>query len=221
MYRYAKREYSKRLLMMGSVRIGTLHDFRRSEHKRGIADPGEGHKRVSHCQESLLHISDSTDPALQASKDFRAFRHFGVLASSAKLIDAEFGYNVFHKKINAPDCFVFCSSGTLSRDTMREFEEADSSVEIIDIDRFYALLTGALNAVRSVTFCGIHAVRYQDREEIWNGRDWGHHPALIKETKHRGQAEIRAIWEPLSSAPIQPIITGDYRLGAVCREVAI
>ncbi len=45
MYRYTNSCYNKLLLNMGCIRVGTLHDFRKSEHKKGIADPQEGKKK--------------------------------------------------------------------------------------------------------------------------------------------------------------------------------
>jgi hypothetical protein len=118
-----------------------------------------------------------------------------------------------------PNCFVLCSSRTLSRSTMGEFQGADSCVEIVDIRNFYQCLTEALNSLTQVIFRGIHPVAYKDRQESWNGIDWGHHPALMKEPRFAKQAEIRALWEPQYGQPIQPIVTGDCRLTRYCREV--
>lgn len=48
MYRYSLQKFNSSLLNMGEIRIGTLHDFRRTEHTQGIADPKEGKKKISH-----------------------------------------------------------------------------------------------------------------------------------------------------------------------------
>jgi hypothetical protein len=218
MYRYSKKQHTKSLLTMGCIRIGTLHDFRRAEHKLGIADPKEGQKEVHHFQGHLL-VADSSDPALRTSKDFRALEAFGVILRGVR--DSTFVFNSFVRPFDTKDCFILCSSDTLSMATMRLFGGADSCVQIIDIPRFYQLVTAALNAIRPGIFRGMHEVTYQDRTEQWDGQTWGCHPALIKEAKDRDQAEIRAIWQPRSPEPIQPIITGDYKLGALCREVLL
>jgi len=104
---------------------------------------------------------------------------------------------------------------------MREFEGADSCYEISDPNKFYRVLTETLNSIVPVVFRGFHEVIYQARKEQWNGRDWGHHPALIKETKFSNQSEIRAIWQPRSGQPIQPIIIANYRLIEACRLLII
>jgi len=48
MYRYSNSKFSNILTVLGGIRVGTLHDFRNSEHKKGIADPLEGKKTVVH-----------------------------------------------------------------------------------------------------------------------------------------------------------------------------
>jgi hypothetical protein len=108
-----------------------------------------------------------------------------------------------------------------SKETMSQFEGADSCAEVVEIESFYRVLTDTLNSLAPVIFRGIHEVIYQNREEYWNGQNWGRHPAMIKETKFKKQGELRAIWEPQSNQLISPVILGNYRLGAFCRNVSI
>jgi hypothetical protein len=102
---------------------------------------------------------------------------------------------------------------------MKQFDGADSCLEIIDVNNFYQMLTATLNSRISVEFKGIHEVKYQNRSESWNGQDWGLHPALIKEPVFEPQAELRAIWQPISNKSIDPVIIGNYRLGSFCRII--
>jgi len=216
MYRYSQKRYSKLLLTLGCIRIGTLHDFRRLEHKRGIADPQEGKKEVFHHIDHLF-VADSNDPPLHESKDMRALEQFRAVKMENSR-DITFKNLTVARKFDHEDCFILCSSRTLSKRTMAQFEGADSCVQITDTSRFYQLLTNVLNSITPVIFRGAHDVIYQDRKEPWNGLDWGHHPALIKETKFREQEEIREIWQPRFGGAIQPVVTGHYRLGALCTE---
>ncbi|MFZ1908535.1 MAG: hypothetical protein WAU52_05580, partial [Burkholderiales bacterium] len=62
-FKYAKRVHAKQLLTMGILRVGTLHDFRRMEHAKGIADPQEGKKRVSHLVKDLKLTSTGVTTA--------------------------------------------------------------------------------------------------------------------------------------------------------------
>jgi len=45
-FKYGKKQHLMGLLGMGGVRIGTLSDYRRVEHAKGISDPSEGTKKV-------------------------------------------------------------------------------------------------------------------------------------------------------------------------------
>lgn len=220
MYRYSTRKYNCSLIIMGCIRIGTLHDFRRSEHNKGICDPKEGKKTVSHHIENL-QIAYTGDQDLDKSKDFQslsAFRFMNLMPDN---------YNVTIKNVTMsqefdhPNCYILCMSRFRSKQAMKEFEGTDSCIEIVNIPLFYHILTDTLNSVTPVIFRGIHEVIYQNREEPWNGRDLGYHPALIKEEKFHPQGEYRAIWQPRYNQAIEPIIIGNYRMGALCKHVSV
>ena len=221
MFRYSTARFNSVLMTLGVIRIGTLHDFRRIEHRTGIRDPKEGKKNITHYIDSLF-ISDLNDPTYRKSIDFRALETF-----SAIRIDKAKARNVTIKNIGLsrpfdhPDCFILCTSRFCSKETMRQFEGAESCLEIVGIEDFYRALTETLNSITHVIFRGIHKVKYQSREEVWNGRDWGAHPALINDPAFEAQGELRAIWQPTARTPIGPIITGNYKLGDFCRIVSL
>jgi hypothetical protein len=202
---------------MGCLRIGTLYDYRKIEHKRGIADPMEGKKQVSH-HVSSLHISDSNDPSVRKTKDFRALEAFGAIRiQNSRDIRIE---NVsVSQQFDAPDCFIYCLSSTNSTHMYREFEGSDSCVEIVDPTAFFKHVSVSLNAITRVTFRGIHRVTYASREEQWNGTDWGTPPAHIKESEFRPQAELRAIWTPDFEKAIEPVIIGNSQIIATCKPI--
>lgn len=198
---------------MGIIRIGTLHDFRKSEHRKGIADPQEGKKRVNKHIDHL-HVSGPEDPSTRMLEAFRAINlgpGAGVTLTNVRL----------SQSFDHPDCFVLCSSKRRARSTMAEFEGADSCVEIFDAPLFYHELTRALNVHTPVVFRGLFEVTYQPREEDWNGLDWGSHPALIKEPHFAPQYEVRTIWTPRFRQVIAPMVVGNYRLAGACREAHV
>jgi hypothetical protein len=215
LYRYGKREYAQEFLERGRLRVGTLHDFRRSEHKRGIADPQEGKKRVSH----IINTSVGYDRD-DASPDRRALEVFGVLAPGSRL-QAMFVDCTVSRNIDAPDCFLLCMSETLSNETMAEFDGAESCYQIVNRERFAQILTEEINRHVPVDFRGVHRVKYQERAERWNGLDWGKHPALIKELAFRGQSEIRMMWVPKRPGPIEFFYVEAPELAKCCVEVAL
>lgn len=219
MYRYSSQRYNSSLLTIGVIRVGTLHDFRNMEHKKGIADPQEGKKIVSHRIDQL-HIADTEYPNIKSNIDVRALDAFrAVKMSNSK--DITFRNISLCQRFDEPDCYILCSSKICSKETMSQFEGADSCVEVVEIESFYRILTETLNSRTPVIFRGIHEVIYQNREEHWNGQNWGQHPAMIKEPDFKKQGELRAVWQPRSNQLISPVILDDYRLGEFCRNVSV
>jgi hypothetical protein len=171
---------------MGCIRIGTLHDFRELEHKKGIGDPNEGKKTVYHTTK-LQQIKSTNDPNVGKSKDFKALKEFGIMHLE-DCYDVTIGKMNMARSFDTPNCYILCSSKYPSKETMTEFEGADSCIQIVNIESFYSHLTETLNTITPVIFQGIHEVIYRnDREEQWNGNDWGHRPALLKEMQFKPQ----------------------------------
>lgn len=221
MYRYSPQKYNSELLTMGVIRVGTLHDFRCTEHNKGISDPQEGKKMVSH-RINQFHVSNAGDPNIKSNIHVRAMEAFqAVKLSNSKNSDNTFENCTFKRSFDIPDCFILCTSKICSRKTMSQFEGADSCVEVVDIGSFYKVLTDTLNSITPVIFRGIHEVIYQNKEEPWNGENWGRHPAVIKETDFKEQGELRAIWQPIGNKHIAPLILFNPRLGEFCRDVTI
>lgn len=220
MYRYQEKRFNDQLHVMGCIRIGTLHDFRESEHKKGIADPMEGKKIVSHHIKHF-HTDDSSTKNSSTHPDMKALDMFRAVKIGENCKDITFNDISLSQSFDVPDCFILCTSKARSKNTMYQFEKADSCIQISNIELFYQLLTDTLNSIIPVDFKGVYDAIYQNKDEVWNGKDWGHHPALIKGTKFRPQAELRAIWQPRVNQKINPLILGNYRLGAYCRYVSI
>jgi hypothetical protein len=219
MYRYGQRAHCNELLEIGRVRVGTLHDFRRSEHKRGVADPTEGKKEVAHVFPSASFTGNDLSRAPK-TKDESAMRAYGLFrvapGASVQFTDVEF--RMAHE---SPDCFVVCGSNECSTRTMAQFEGADACLRIIDVQTFVSVIAQELNKITRVEFAGIAEVKYQARLEEWNGRDWGDHPAWIKESEFALQHEVRAIWRPLAGHAISPAFVVDRRLTDCCLMVDV
>ncbi|MCX7113133.1 MAG: hypothetical protein NTX45_24060 [Proteobacteria bacterium] len=217
MYRYAEKQYNEATVLKGEIRIGTLYDFRKSEHERGIADDKEGRKTVSLTIEN--HDNKSIDDMVRENrtrlKKFKASLPMGGTGSIA---------SVKHlKDFNAPDCYILCTSEYKSLETMQEFENADSCIEIINIGQFYKYLTITLKKQTGINlkYKGIKKINYQNTEEEFNGNNFGINPIYTKEEKFKKQGELRSVWQPFCSAPIEPIIINDIRISKRCKLISI
>jgi len=210
MYRYSNKKYNELLFKMGILRIGTLYDFRNSEHKKGIADPKEGTKSIIHNKDlqidSMDNLSEDQKSILKGYEELGAIKIAGNVKNFVlKNVEAK-------QDINSPNFFILCTAKLFN--IIDEFEGYDSCYKITHPNEFYNEITIALNKIRPVKFLGCFDVVYKDRVEEWikNGNTLS--PVLIKELEFKGQAEIRAIWEPLDkSKPIEPVLLGSYTLG--------
>jgi len=220
MYRYAKKKYNDSLFVMGGIRIGTLHDFRKTEHKTGISDPKEGTKTVSHHIKHL-HIENSSDTSRNNKKDIDSLSAFNAISLGENSKNITLSNVLVSKTFNEPDVFILCLSKHLSKKTMNQFEDADSCIKVINENSFYQLISETINSITPVVFHGVHEVIYQDREEQWDGSTWGRHPSMIKEEQFSPQGELRAIWQPRGNFEIKPIIINNYRIGQCVSHVSI
>ncbi len=130
LYKYSKRIYADGLLNLGSIRIGTLHDFRKMEHARGIADPTEGIKSIEIGLDKAIEIRDAADR--------EAFRRF----SGQTVGKLDLGDKVTLKGgQTSPDFFLLCLSSELSVNVQHEFDGTDACVEILESEPFLSEVT--------------------------------------------------------------------------------
>ena len=218
-FKYGKKQHLMGLLRMGTLRIGTLSDYRKGEHAKGISDASEGTKDIANKIDKL-NISGK-EWGDQERKSAEMLLKFGIHIEPGATLNVL--NTTFVKKFEL-DAFVFCFSieEYPSLKTMRQFEGADSCLELIEPDRFFnelkeiiALVSGAYVVISA------QAVAYKERNEIYNGKDFGLHPGLIKEQSFRSQNEGRILWEYESgNYSYEPFISGHRRLGAYCKLVS-
>lgn len=223
LFRYSSNKWNKALLEKGSIRVGTLYDYRKAEHKAGITDAYEGLKAVSHTisqWSSLEEVADS--PSIHS----RAIAALGLKDDVDKLLAANPNGVTFENveielRCNYPNVYIHCTSMALCDAVMAEFEGAQSCVEIFDIKGFYRALTTEINKFTKVQPRGINLVRYQDRNEVFNGLDLGVPPCWVKGKDFEGQFEVRAVWLPLDEGPIEPLFLEVPELADYCRPVRV
>lgn len=208
-YKFSSKKHTDSFLSLGSVRIGTLYDYRKQEHVPGVSDPFEGLKHIHH------HFVDTSSGMTDLDLSAITQMHF-VNPEGIRHVTLE--NTTIHQTVSAPDCFIHCTSASSSRDVMAQFEGADSCFEIHMGQNFYARLTETLNKLVSVRFVGVHSIKYRSRHEKWGGH-MGDHPAWFKEDEFADQEEVRAVWEPVIPGELKPIILNDIGLLEYCRSI--
>ncbi|MDT8895495.1 hypothetical protein RSO41_12595 [Halomonas sp. I1] len=210
MYKYLSEKYFQEIMDYGSIKIGTLYDFRRQEHLDGIRDEEEGVKELFKNYDGKHTIEGGP-----SGRDLMGAISVGAGATLA------FEDVSLVNKVSSPDLFVFCLSSRCSKDVMSEFDGAEKCYEVVNVRNFFKRITASLGTVVPVRFRGVFPCKYGLRREEWNGVDYGLDPALMKGPDYSGQFEVRAIWEPRVEAEIEPQIFEARSLRKYVKEVYV
>ncbi|WP_395343211.1 hypothetical protein PN836_002880 [Ningiella sp. W23] len=228
LYRYSDYKFNASLFNLGILRVGTLYDFRRAEHEKGIQDDLEGKKTLTKMVPSWNEIQNTRKSSIispegqkvdvylhegPGGQTYGAFKTGGCKLSNLSV----------KREINSKDCFVLCFSWHNSSDVSNCLGGANSCLRIDDTNSFINEVTIALNTCIPVYFLGLKKVIYKSRIEVWNSRNLGTNPLFIKDKSFEEQKEVRAIWLPKISAnfarvnlKINPVVLANKNLGKFC-----
>jgi len=213
-YKYTQRKYAEKLISHGSTRVGTLEDFRREEHGKGISDPLEGTSLAS------AHILDQRIDGGTPNAD--ALRSLGIDLgpnASVHIVDG----HLFNNRRTSENLFVWCFSTKKSRETMAQFQDADTCVEIFDTQNFFNLLAQAVATKLQAPLrtAGAGLVQYDDRIQTWDGQNPFDHPVFCKEKKYAPQHEGRAVFAPTTAITTPFLIIDSSDIYKYCRIVSV
>ncbi|MBR8182190.1 hypothetical protein [Burkholderia ambifaria] len=214
LYKYMKRKYADSLLAVGNVRVGTLHGFRDVERfGPGIADMQEGKKSV------VAHIDHHE--YVGGTAEANALKHLGIDIGPGAKIQINSSY--FQTDVDHPDAYVWCCSSQKSAEAIAGIDGADTCVEIVDVEGFYAALNVAMAKHGQFETIGPMPVIYHSLVEEWNGRNLGEHPIFLKGESFSAQYEVRIGWVPggARKAPLEHIDIVESSVGRYCRIVDV
>lgn len=204
LYKFMRHEHAVALLSNGRVRVGTMYEYRDEEtHGCVVGDEGEG--RAARYDDRPLIRSDA--PATQSDVFHQLFEVPVRVQNIVLGLDEE-----------SENLFVYSTASVFSRELFEDFG-ADGYTTCVRIDDplgFMNALTVALRATTSVHDGSLARCVYRDRVARHNVGP-PVHPALIKPTRLRRQAEARMLWHS-TLTPIAPLIVVASELS---RHVAI
>ena len=179
-YKFVSRRWLAGFFDSGSVRVGTLHDFRKIEaHGKSRGDAFEGKSNV------VQHVPFAD----RIEKD--TFLSTFFAPGSA----AQFTNSTFFEKRDFPNSFVFCTSSHFSDDLLlrwHEEEKVDACYEIFDWQGYHAEITMKLAPMADSL--GAQYVRYVTGDI--NGESEQRHilAPFIKKQEYDWQSEFRGVW---------------------------
>jgi hypothetical protein len=184
-YKYTTRKWADGMIEQGSIKLGTLYDFRGKEHAGDVADPDEGRAWTHEDYDPLKR--------LRLSNEFRAKNH--IMTANCYAIN----------RYESPDAYVYCLSNCLFPGEMiRRINPAYDGVIRVDVVRFFTHLLEYLaknDLSRGTSF--VNLCRYSDASP--HDDDFQHRTlALEKHLKYSYQRELRFVFQP-TRTNIQPI----------------
>nr|PMI92314.1 hypothetical protein BCU34_21380 [Vibrio sp. 10N.286.45.E10] len=198
-----KKEHAKLLLEQGSLRIGTLYEFRDEEkHGREIGDNKEGTKS------SYMEVDNETWSASNQPEFAKSFFNLGD-NGSIKISGV-----TLEKPQNSSNLYIYCTTYEFDESAMRDFGY-DTCVAIDQPEKFFKCISKSLK--HKAEYKGSHKCKYQSRR-LPHHQDSGIHPSLVKEDDYAYQKEVRSIWMPVKE-DIEPIIIKSRNLKKYCRII--
>lgn len=180
-YKYLPLKHAKTLVEVGTIRIGTLYDYRRVEnHGHQVGDQSEGWLTEWSADQNLKSGSEANrleKMAIQSGPE-------GTLKNNRVELQHE-----------SPDLYLFCASRTF-RQTMSEInnnygDRYDTCVIISNPGAFVKVI---VEVFEEGEFIGCFPCQYMSRCQHYAQN--APHPALIKDLRYKYQTEVRTLWKP-------------------------
>jgi hypothetical protein len=204
-FKYMKPKWADKLCATGLIRIGTLYDYRRTEHLAAVADAGEG-------QDPMVLSYTGVVPA--AERQPGIIRQIFSNAEGLQLDRV-----AFEAPRNSDDCYVLSVGLEYSDRTLAEFGGA--CVRIRGFSKFAGLIHKAIwkhhrGGILEQAF-GMCAYREKGRE--YSEHDFNIHPAWIKNQDYAWQNEARVLWRMKDASALIPLNLTIPRLAKHCKRI--
>jgi len=207
-YKFVSRRNLDRFFDTGSIRIGTLHDFRKTEaHGKWRGDEFEGKSDIMQRVASKNQIDKGS-----------FLSTFINAPAGVQITDC-----IFIERRDFPNCYVFCTSSYFTDELFQHWHEkegVDACYEIFDWIGYHREISHSL--VSRADGLGSAYVTYVEGDI--DGESEGRHiyPPFIKKMEYEWQSEFRGVW--LHKAPsidVKPLCFEIPDARKYCRPYAI
>ncbi len=204
LYRFMSRDNARRLVRQGQIRIGTLHDFRRTEEygeERG--DAGEGTATIYTSEDFELGDGSPEDTLVRGK--------FFTERSSGSTFQ-----NIRFQVPMDSNVYVCCFCDKLDPIVMDDFGPV--AIKIIQPKKFVEEIAKVLWLKKLLgPQAALAPCEYGSREK--DVRAQLLHPAFLKPSRYAYQREVRAIFTP-KSQELEPVIIESGAVQQHCRFVS-
>jgi len=198
LYKYLKKEFAKKLIEEGVIRIGTLHEYRKYE--------DTDRERKDQLEGTTSSFTEVTEPVIATNQDEVPGAYSGfikvekggtlkILSGSADII-----------KVHV-DVYMYCLTQAFSYKQMKDFQ-CDSCVRIDNPKAFIDTITDCINEYTTGDVFGGKCC-YSSRRQEYGQSECVTPPYLIKDPSYSKQKEFRLVWFSNKSnlkTPIRPFL---------------
>lgn len=212
LYKFLRPQHAESMIRSGSVRIGTLFEFRALEDAdRDRGDSGEGRLLLhSDASPRVYNSTDELPPVLQQMSFHCGLGGFATNNENAAALD-----------FSSTNMLIYCTSEILEQAALGEWGGA--AVRIPQPIRFFQALEEALQseAARRGWRLGplqLGSCSYIDRRHNWHRElppQW-----LLKPARFQHQREFRAAWAVEGAGPLEALIVSSPGIAAACIPAA-
>ena len=196
LYKYLKREYAKKLIEEGVVRIGTLYEYRKYE--------DTDIERKDQLEGTTSSFTEVRDPIIATNQDEvpGAYSDFIKVEKGGTLKIYSGSADIIEVHI---DVYVYCLSQAFSYKQMKEFQ-CDSCVRIDNPKAFIDTISDCINEYTTGDVFGGKCC-YSPRRQEYRQSKYVTPPYLIKDVSYSRQKEFRLVWFSSKSNQKTPIIS--------------
>lgn len=215
MYKYMSKKYVENFFKKGSLKIGTLYEYRDAENLGGVVgDSEEGfhYTEVSFVGEKIVDLHGNSPEAVYLRKSLGIAD--GSHKNSVKMIIPA-GTKILNSSY-AENCYIYCVSAEFDPAVMAAFG-CDACIEIINPDAFFLAISKKIR--HKGNFETLREIDYSDRRTHFS-RPHKTYPALMKGVDYAYQKELRAIWTA-KRATVKPIFVDVPQAIKHCRAVIL
>ncbi|HBC3454388.1 TPA: hypothetical protein KDY47_003241 [Vibrio parahaemolyticus] len=190
LYKYVKKEHLDAFFTKGSVKIGSLYEYRKEEqYGTVIGDKEEGYYETELSKSGTYEINLG-DNSPESTFIRQYLSRPGQKNVDKKIIMSDGA--TFTVGTHSQDLYIYCVTNEFNRQVMEDFG-CDSCIEIHNPEVFFKALSRKIrhkadfDIVTGITYGNKHT-HYTSPHNI--------HPALKKSSNFASQKEVRAIWIP-------------------------
>lgn len=193
LYKFIEKEFFDEFFLTGSLRLGTLEDFKKTEeHGGNRGDVSEGkHNVYRHVDDKLILTADTlpSEPLISS---------FINIEPASNQDSATLSNVLFIDERSSQDVLTFCTSGVYSTRLFSEWNQKENlnyCYEIFDVNGFITAISKALLArSKDNKFKACKRVTYTNKNIDYRSIYSEVLPCFLKAEDYTWQREVRMVW---------------------------